>query len=438
MASLDLKSPEFWDPSAVDRELRRVYDICSGCRRCLPLCPSFKVLFDRLDVDAVDGDVEKLPTRDVKEVVDLCYQCKLCFNHCPYTPPHRWEVDFPRLMLRARAADARANRVTFQDRMLGNTELIGKLGRLTAPLSNWMNELAVHRAFMQAVAGIHKNRNLPKFHRQTFSAWFESRARHGAAGVGSGRVSFRAEEPAPAAPRRVALFHTCTVEYNDPATGRAAVGVLERNRADVSLPRQRCCGMPYLDGGAVDEAKALIRENVKSLAAAVREGRTIVVPGPTCSYMLKQEYPWLDGSDDAKLVARNTRDLFEYLAELRAEGRLDTSFTRSVGAVTYHAPCHLRAQNIGLKSAEILRLIPGAEVNVVEKCSAVDGTWGFKKQYYELSLKLAQPLFDAITTADAPVTATDCPLAALQIEQGTGRRAKHPIRILAAAYGIEE
>src|SRR5438132_1409661 len=173
--------------------------------------------------------------------------------------------------------------------------------------------------------------------------------------------------------------------------------------------------MPYLDGGAVDEAKALIRDNVKTLAVAVREGRTIVVPGPTCSYMLKQEYPWLDGSDDAKLVARNTRDLFEYLAELRAEGRLDTSFTRSVGAVTYHAPCHLRAQNIGLKSAEILRLIPGAEVNVVEKCSAVDGTWGFKKQYHELSLKLAQPLFDAITTADAPVTATDCELAATML-----------------------
>ena len=466
MASLDLKSPEFWDPSAVDRELRRVYDICSGCRRCLPLCPSFKVLFDRLDVDAVDGDVEKLPTRDVKEVVDLCYQCKLCFNHCPYTPPHRWEVDFPRLMLRARAAEARANRVTFQDRMLGNTELIGKLGRLTAPLSNWMNELAVHRAFMHAVAGIHKNRNLPKFHRQTFSAWFKSRARRGAtagnasaagvptgrgtgdhasaAGVptggGTGDHASAAGVPTGRVPAayKVALFHTCTVEYNDPATGRASVRVLERNRADVSLPRQRCCGMPYLDGGAVDEAKALIRENVTSLAAAVREGRTIVVPGPTCSYMLKQEYPWLDGSDDAKLVARNTRDLFEYLAELRAEGRLDTSFTRSVGAMTYHAPCHLRAQNIGLKSTEILRLIPGAEVNVVEKCSAVDGTWGFKKQYHELSLKLAQPLFDAITTADAPVTATDCPLAALQIEQGTGRQAKHPIRILAAAYGIEE
>ena len=447
MGTLDLESPEFWDRGAVDKELRRVYDICSGCRRCLPLCPSFKVLFDRLDVDAVDGDVEKLPTRDAKEVVDLCYQCKLCFNHCPYTPPHRWEVDFPRLMLRARATDARANGVSFQDRMLGNTELVGKLGRLAAPLANWMNERAVHRAFMQAVVGIHRDRNLPKFYRQTFSAWFKTRPRRGDTGVGSSARNEMTADRASAAgvatarvpaAYKVALFHTCTVEYHEPATGRAAVRVLERNRVDVSVPTQRCCGMPYLDGGAVDQAKALIRDNVRSLAAAVREGRTIVVPGPTCSYMLKQEYPWLDGGDDAKLVARNTRDLFEYLAELHAEGGLDTRFTQPVGAVTYHVPCHLRAQNIGNKSADVLRLIPGAQVDVVEKCSAVDGTWGFKAQYHELSLKLAKPLFDAITRADAPVTATDCPLAALQIEQGTGRQAKHPIRVLASAYGLEE
>ena len=308
MATLDIKSADFWDLGAVDKELRRVYDLCGGCRRCLPLCPSFKVLFDRMDVETVDGDVDKLPAADVKEVIDLCYQCKLCVNHCPYTPPHRWEIDFPRLMLRARAAQARQSGVSLQDRALGNADLVGKLGSLTAPLSNWMNELGVHRAFMQAVMGIHKLRNLPKFARPTFSSWFRSRA-----------------HPAPPAPpagkattpvRKVALFATCSVEYYETATGQAAVRVLERNRVDVSVPAQRCCGMPYLDGGAVDETKALIRENVASLAAAVREGREIVVPGPTCSYMLKQEYPWLDGSDDAKLVAANTRDLFEYLAKL--------------------------------------------------------------------------------------------------------------------------
>jgi Fe-S oxidoreductase len=422
MATLDIHSSEFWDLGKLDGELRRVADICAGCRRCLPLCPSFKVLFDRLDTEAVDGEVDKLPAGDLREVVDLCYQCKLCFNHCPYTPPHRWEVDFPRLMLRARAAQARAQGVSRQDRLLGNTELVGRLGTLTAPLSNWAAEWRVHRAFLESVVGIHRDRRLPRFHRQTFSRWFRKH---------------KAKAASPGAPK-IALFATCPVEYNDPAVGRAAVHVLERNGVDVSLPPQRCCGMPYLDGGAMDEARALIRDNVRTLAAAVREGREIVVPGPTCSYMLKHEYPWLDGSEEARLVATHTRDLFEFLARLAAEGRLDTNFTRPIGPIAYHVPCHLRAQNIGTKSADVLRRIPGAAVTVIERCSAVDGTWGLKRQYHELSLRLAQPLFDAIRASTAPTCATDCPLAALQINQGTDATARHPIQILAQAYGMEE
>ena len=418
--TLDIRSPEFWDLEKVDAELRRVTDICGGCRRCLPLCPSFKELFSRLDVDDVDGDVLKLPKDDLRTVVDLCYQCKLCFNHCPYTPPHRWEVDFPRLMLRARAARAKRDGVTLQDRFLGNTALVGKLGSLTAPFSNWANHLAVHRAFLQAVVGIHKDRNLPKFHRETFSRWFAKR------------------RPARFAPRaRVALFATCPVEYNNPAVGRAAVAVLERNRVDVTLPPQRCCGMPYLDGGAISEAKTLIADNVRTLAAAVREGREILVPGPTCSYMLKREYPWLDGSEDAALVAAHTRDLFEYLTGLHGEGKLDVSFSKNPGRVAYHLPCHLKAQNIGTKSADLLRLIPGARVEVIERCSGVDGTWGLKKEYYGLSLKVAEPLLSGIEAARSDVAATDCPLAALQIAQGTGREAKHPVQILAEAYGLD-
>jgi glycerol-3-phosphate dehydrogenase subunit C len=424
--AFDFSRAEFWNVGKVDSELRRVYDICAGCRRCLPLCPSFKVMFDRLDVEAVDGDVDKLPASDVKEVVDLCYQCKLCYNHCPYTPPHRWAVDFPRLMLRARAAQARAGGVTLQDRMLGNADLVGKLGSVMVPLSNWMNKLAVHRAFLQAVAGIHRGRRLPTFHRPTFSSWFRSTAKPAAAEGGR------------TAARKVALFATCTVEYNAPAIGRAAVRVLERNAVDVSVPEQRCCGMPYLDGGAVDQCRALVRANVRSLADAVRAGREIVTPGPTCSYMLKQEYPWLDDSADARLVAASTRDLFEYLARLQADGALDTRFTRPVGAVTYHAPCHLRAQNIGLKSADVLRAIPGADVTVVERCSAVDGTWGFKTQYFDLSMKLAQPLFDAVRAGGGATVATDCPLAALQIAQGTGVHPRHPIEVLAHAYGLDD
>jgi len=420
--TLDIRTPEFWQLDRVDKELRRVYDICAGCRRCLPLCPSFRVLFDRLDVEAVDGDVDKLPAADVKEVVDLCYQCKLCYNHCPYTPPHRWAVDFPRLMLRARSAEARQKGVSLQDRFLGNTELVGRLGSLTAPVSNWMNAVWVNRKFMEMAVGIHARRELPDFHRQTFSAWFDARR--------------KAASGAPASRDRVALFATCSVEYNDPAVGKAAVGVLEKNGVDVTLPAQRCCGMPYLDGGAVTEAKRLIADNVKSLADQVRQGREIVVPGPTCSYMLKQEYPWLDGSDDANLVASHTRDLFEYLASLHAQGRLDTRFPNAPGSIAYQLPCHLKAQNMGARSAEVLRLT-GAPVEVIERCSAVDGTWGMKKEYFELSMKLAGPLFRDIEGAKPDRVATDCPLAALQIRQGTRRIARHPIQILAEAYGID-
>jgi len=418
--TLDIRAPEFWRLDRVDTELRRVYDICAGCRRCLPLCPSFKVMFDRLDVEAVDGDVEKLPAADVKEVVDLCYQCKLCYNHCPYTPPHRWAVDFPRLMLRARSAEARDKGVTLQDRFLGNTELVGRLGSLTAPISNWMNAVWVNRKFMEMAVGIHARRDLPAFHRETFSRWFD------------GRRPVARREPAR---DRVALFATCSVEYNDPLTGKAAVAVLEKNGVDVTLPAQRCCGMPYLDGGAVPEAKRLIAANVKSLAEQVRQGREIVVPGPTCSYMLKQEYPWLDGSEDANLVASHTRDLFEYLASLHARGRLDTHFPNPPGFIAYQLPCHLKAQNMGTRSAEVLRLT-GAPVEVIERCSAVDGTWGMKKEYFELSMKLAEPLFKDIERARPDRVATDCPLAALQIGQGTGRAARHPIQILAEAYGL--
>ncbi len=190
------------------------------------------------------------------------------------------------------------------------------------------------------------------------------------------------------------------MEYNDPATGKAAVAVLEKNGVDVTLPAQRCCGMPYLDGGAVPEAKRLIAHNARTLAEAVRDGRDIVVPGPTCSYMLKQEYPWLDGSEDANLVAGHTRDLFEYLAGLHAEGRLNTRFPNPPRRIAYQLPCHLKAQNLGTKSADVLRLT-GAEVETVERCSAVDGTWGLKREYFELSMKLAEPLFKGLREAHA-------------------------------------
>jgi len=420
MMTLDIRSKEFWDLGKVEGELKRVFDICNGCRRCFNLCPSFNDMFVTLDGEAVDGDAEKLARPDLKRVVDLCYQCKLCYNHCPYTPPHRWAIDFPRLMLRSRAAEAKQNGVSRQDRFLGNADFVGKMGSLTAPLSNWANELSLHRAFLQTIVGIHKGRNLPRFYRETFTSWFDKRAER-----------TRSDE-------KVVLFATCPVEYNDPAVGRATVRVLEKNGLEVLHPPQRCCGMPYLDGGAVDEALEQIKFNVESLAPLARAGHDIVVPGPTCSYMLKHEYPWLNGSEDAKAVAQRTVDLSEYLVRRHQAGTLNTAFSSSVGKIAYHLPCHLKAQNIGFKSRDILSLIPGAQVEVIEKCSGVDGTWGLKKEYYELSMKVAEPLFRGIEAAEPDVTVTDCPLAALQIAQGTKRQARHPIQVLARAYGLPD
>jgi Fe-S oxidoreductase len=374
-----------------------------------------------LDRDEVDGEADRLGQGDMQRVVDLCYQCKLCYNHCPYTPPHRWMIDFPRLMLRARAVTVKERGgITLQDRMLGNTELVGRLGSTAAPLANWAMGNAAHRAFLQVVVGIHKDRTLPPFHRETFSRWFDAHP---------------APVPDPAT-GRVALFATCSVEYNYPAVGRATVAVLRHNGVDVARPAQRCCGMPYLDGGGVAEARRLIDENVRTLGPAVREGREVVVPGPTCSYMMKQEWPWLaEDRESAALVAERTRDLFEYLAGLHVAGRLDTRFRLNPGRVAYQLPCHLKAQNLGTKSADVLRLT-GADVSLIERCSAVDGTWGLKREYHALSLKLAGPLFQAIGEARPDRVATDCPLAGLQIEQGTGRRALHPAQVLAEAYGL--
>jgi glycerol-3-phosphate dehydrogenase subunit C len=418
-----IRSPEYLDPGAVEQEMRRVFDICHGCRRCLPLCPSFPDLFKRIDTSPSE-DVDGLRDADMRSVVDLCYQCKLCYNHCPYHPPHRFMLDFPRLMLRARAARGKKEGIPIQDRVLGMSDTIGKLGSATAPLSNIANRSKLNRILMEKLLGIHRDRNLPQYHRKTFSKWFRRR-----------RAPATPTTPA-AASAKAALFATCSVEYNEPDIGRACVQVLERNQVAVSLPDQQCCGMPYLDGGDLDSALGLARANVASLHRAVQEGADVVVPGPTCSYMLKQEYPDLLDTDAARAVAARTYDISEYLMLRHKQGKLDTGFTRPAGSVAYHLPCHLKAQNIGFKSRDLLGLIPGTQVAMADHCSGVDGTWGFKTQYFNLSLKVAEPLLLQIKSAKADVVASDCPLACLQIRKGAGGTPRHPIQIVRDAYGI--
>ncbi len=399
-----------------------MFDVCHGCRRCFNLCPSFSALFNA--IDARGDEVQFLIEADSRLIVDLCYQCKLCYNHCPYTPPHRWDIDFPKLMLRAKAIQVKKEGLRLREWLLGRTDLMGRAGTMMAPIINWANRQPVIRTMIDLLLGIHRERRLPPFSRRSFSRWFKDQRKTSAVQNGSNRL-------------KVALFATCSVNYNYPEIGKATVAVLEKNGLEVHLPAQRCCGMPFLDGGDLESAAESARFNVSKLAEAVRQGCDIVSPGPTCSLMLKKEYLDLVNHPDALLVAKHSYDISEYLMKLYDEGRLDTRFAQSMGQVTYQFPCHLRAQNMGCKSRDLLQLIPGTSVTVVERCSAFDGSWGAKSEFYQISLKAADKLLKEIQRKGTEIIASDCPLAGLQIAQGTGTQPQHPIQLVARAYGLQ-
>ncbi len=423
----DPASPGFFDPAAVEKEMRRVADICHTCRRCYNLCPSFDVLFRALDRPEVDGEADLLPAGDLGEFSDLCYECKLCIPHCPYYPPHRWDVDVPRLVLRDRASRVRnEGKPALRERVLASVDALSGVACGTAAVANALNESRFARVLLEKTFGVHRDRLLPTWSAETFLQWW---ARRGGP-----------TEPSERAPRgdRVALFVTCSVNANSPEIGRAAVAVLEKNGCEVVVPEQRCCGMPFLESGDLDSARECRWDNVTALLPFVRGGYTVVSPGPTCSLMLRKEYPVLGPEEEGKELARGTLDLCEYLMRRHAAGSLATDFQRSPGKVLYQVPCHLKVQDIGFKSRDLLALIPGSEVVTIERCTGHDGTWSMKTEYFPLSMKVGQPVFDAVLAERPDRVATDCPLAGLQIRQGTGKTPKHPVQILAEAYGLRD
>jgi len=414
-SSREIGAPEFRDPAAVAAEAQRVYDICAGCRRCYNLCPSFTNLLDVID-EQHDG-VAMLTEAEDRRVVDLCFSCQLCYPHCPYTPPHRWAVDFPQLMLRQRVTSAVAEGIPRRERLLGNPELLGRLGSFVPALANWANRNGLFRILLERWLGIDRRRRLPRYERR-FSSWFRRQRAPSDAGRNG----------------RVALFYTTPVEYNAADVGRATVRVLWRSGIEVICPEQVCCGMPALDAGDVAGAARRARFNVDRLVRAVDQGCEVVVPGPTCSRMLKQEYPRLLPGADTERLAAHVLDLGEYLMRLHSAGKLDTNFRGSLGAVACHAPCHLRVQEIGFKSRDLLRLVPETSVELLERCTGMDGTWGFKREFFAESLKIARPLLRDLDELRPAVIVSDCPLAALQLEQQRGQRVYHPVEALDAAY----
>jgi Fe-S oxidoreductase len=440
-------NPRFWDADHKQSELHRVFEICNGCRLCFNLCPSFDVLFRR--VDALDPHREEaegkhledgkiveeheaaellgrvtvstespvglLLDEDKQRVVELCYECKLCYPKCPYVPPHEFAVDFPKLMLRAKMIGAKEDGLALRERFLGATDLVGSVMTKIAPLANAAAHNGFNRMLMEKTLGIAKDRQLPTYAGETFSTWWRRRA----PAVGEGTP--------------VALFATCYVNFNDPAIGKAAVEVLEKAGCDVACPEPICCGMPKLDAGDLEGARELARRNVEVLLPAVREGRKILSPGPSCTLLLRTEYPELVPTPEGRELADAVMDLSDFVLQQARARKLPKPGPGAVGKVAYHVACHNRVQNFGYRGRDLLKWA-GGDVTLVDRCCGMDGTWGMKSEFFAESLKVAEPAARRVEAADPEVVSSDCPLAGLQLRQKTGRPSYHPIRILQAAY----
>lgn len=398
---------------------------------CVNYCGSFPILLGAVDKEIEAGRAEGSESLDAttfRAVSDHCWQCKLCYIKCPYTPDEgAYEaLDFPRLMAREKAQRARRDGIALVDRVLGEPQLIGALSAgPPARIANFVNAQRLTRKVLERVAGISAEFPLPPLASRAFSSWYRARA-------GTERAAPNGE---------LVLFPTCYGEYNFPEVPRATIEVLERNGFKVLLPEgMTCCGMPNLDGGDIEAAKRKMEANVAALAPYVARGLTVVVPGPTCGYTMKKEWPVYLGSAQAADVASHTRDLMEFLDGLRREKRLVKDFQRGLGRVAYHAACHLRAQKIATPGARVLAQVPDTDVRIIERCSAVDGTWGMKAAYYEEGARYARKLTDTIAehVSEGPLTVvTDCSLAALRVKKHNNLLAQHPIVALARAYGIE-
>jgi len=428
---LGWRSAQFWDRAAAEKELERIFGICHGCRRCVNLCTTFPTLFDLVD-NSKTMEVDGVAKSDYARVVDQCYLCDLCYmTKCPYVPPHPWNVDFPHVMLRAKAIKFRQG-VKFRDRLLSSTDVTGKLAAIpvVAQTVNAVNQNRVLRSAMQGVLGVHKDRELPPYAARKF----RSAAKPSAAfPVKDGKN----------APGKVAIFATCYANYNEPAMGHDLVALLEHNEVPWALVESEvCCGMPKFELGDLAGVDSLKIKNVPVLAKYARDGYAILAPVPSCALMFKQEIPLMYPDEPDVAAVRDAMfDPFEYFMLRKKDGLLKTDFREPLGKVAYHIPCHSRVQNIGQKTREALEMVPGTEVKVVEHCSGHDGTWGVKVEYFDNAMKIGRPVFRQMAEAEPQYVSSDCPIAARHIVQGMGDAAKgaikaHPLTLFRKAYGI--
>ncbi|HVQ61507.1 MAG TPA: heterodisulfide reductase-related iron-sulfur binding cluster [Burkholderiales bacterium] len=427
---VDWRSPAFYDEAKLLGELERTFDICHGCRRCVNLCTAFPTLFDLVDSSAT-LEVDGVPKEQYWKVVDQCYLCDTCYmTKCPYVPPHPWNVDFPHLMLRAKAVKFQKNEVRVRDRLLSSTDAIGKLAAIpvVAQVVNAVNRNPFARSLMERAIGVHRQRRLPPYSPGTFRSRAAPSAAHEAK---------RGERT----PGKVAIFSTCYVNYNEPGIGHDLLAVLDHNEIPYTIvEKEACCGMPKLELGDLQGVERLKAQNIPPLARLAHEGYAILTAVPSCTLMFKSELPLLFPEDlEVKAVSEAMFDPFEYFVLRHRDGLLKTDFKVGLGKVSYHIPCHSRVQNVGQKTREALQLVPGTTLNTVERCSGHDGTWGIKAEYYENSMKIGRPVFRQMADGDPDYISSDCPIAARHIEQGMGEtkaQKSHPLSLLRKAYSI--
>ncbi|MDH4094865.1 MAG: heterodisulfide reductase-related iron-sulfur binding cluster [Betaproteobacteria bacterium] len=429
---LDWKSPEFYDEAKLDKELERVFDICHGCRRCVNLCTSFPTLFDLVD-NSKTMEVDGVEKGDYWKVVDQCYLCDMCYmTKCPYVPPHPWNLDFPHLMLRAKAVKFRRHGAGLRDRLLSATDAMGKLAAIpvVAQTVNAVNSMPLARGLMEKTLGVHKDRELPPYAGRKFRSGAAASKPHA---VKDGKTT----------PGKAAIFSTCYVNYNEPGLGHDLLALLEHNEIPYVLAeKEACCGMPKLELGDLEAVAVLKEKNIPALAKLAREGYAILAPVPSCALMFKQELPLMfPGDADVKLVQDAMFDPFEYFVLRAKEGLLKTDFKNGLGKVSYHIPCHSRVQNMGQKTREALEMVPGTKVTTVERCAGHDGTWGVKREYFDNSMKIGRPVFRQMAEPGPDYVSSDCPIAARHILQGMAESAgkaekAHPLTLLRKAYGI--
>ncbi len=429
--ALGWREPQFYDADALQKELERVFDICHGCRRCFNLCNSFPTLFALID-ESKTGELDGVDKSAFGQVVDQCYLCDMCYmTKCPYVPPHPWNVDFPHLMLRAKAVKNRNGGARWRDKILSSTDMVGKLAGIpvVAEVVNAVNRSSVGRKLLDAALGVHPDAPVPPYRSNTLRKQLGKRRKPAGAAQAAGVTR-----------GKVALFATCYGNRNEPQIGLDLVSVFEHNGIEVALvAAENCCGMPKLELGDLQAVADLKTKNLPHLLAMIERGYDIVAPIPSCVLMFKQELPLMFPDEpEVARVKQHMFDPFEYLAHRHKSGMMRTDFTRSLGKVAYHVACHLRVQNIGLKTRDVLQLIPGTTVEPIERCSGHNGTYGVKREFRDTSMKIGKPVIQRVQASGADFYASDCPMAGHQIESGleNGPPPTHPLTLLRMAYGL--